>query len=101
MARYTNIPTSTTPNGERIYKTVRYPDIPRDFSDIYVYTTVGDRYDTLALQWYGRTDLWWIISSANGALNQMSLIPPVGEQIRIPANPTPSLAAFEAINENE
>jgi hypothetical protein len=31
----------------------------------------------------------------------MSLIPPVGEQIRIPANPTPSLAAFEAINENE
>ena len=101
MARYKNIPKTRSSNGKRIYKTVRYPDIPRNFSDIYVYTTVGDRYDTLALEYYGRTDLWWIISSANGALNQMSLIPPVGEQIRIPANPTPSLAAFRAINENE
>ena len=68
MARYTNIPTTLSPNDKRMYKTVRYPQIPRSFEDIYVYTTTGDRYDTLASQYYGNPSLWWVISSANGTL---------------------------------
>ena len=98
MARYTGIPKTISPDGERIYRTVRYPEIPRTFSDIYVYTTIGDRYDTLAQQYYGNSSLWWIISCANGTLIQNSLTPPVGTQLRIPVNPTPSIAEYEEIN---
>lgn len=99
MARYTNIPKTIAPDGEQMYKTVRYPEVPRSFSDIYVYTTIGDRFDTLALQYYGDSSLWWVISNANGKLNQNSLTPPVGSQIRIPSNPTPTLAAYRALNQ--
>ena len=99
MRRYTPIPTTTSPDGERIYKTVRYPEIPRSFSDIYVYTTIGDRFDTLAQQYYNDSSLWWIISNANGALNQNSLTPTVGTQLRIPSNPTPTIAAYNKLNQ--
>mgnify|MGYP000400759035 FL=1 len=99
MARYTNIPKTLAPNRERIYKTVRYPEIPRAFSDIYVYTTIGDRFDTLAQQYYGNSSLWWVISCANNTLPQNSLTPPVGTQLIIPINPTPSIAEYEEINE--
>jgi len=86
MARYTSIPTITTlDNPKRRYTTVKYPEIPLDFSDIYVYTTRGDRYDTLALAYYGDSSLWWIISTANPSLQQDSLIPPYGTQLRIPS----------------
>ena len=99
MARYTNIPKTLSPDDNIIYKTVRYPNIPRLFSDIYVFTTIGDRFDTLAEQYYGDSSLWWIISSANGSLLQNSLSPPVGTQLRIPSNPTPTIAEYEEINE--
>ena len=33
-------------------QTVRYPEIPRADNDIYIFTTIGDRYDTLAQQYY-------------------------------------------------
>ena len=99
MARYSNILTTTTPDEKQIYKTVRYPEIPRSFSDIYVYTTIGDRYDTLALQYYQDSSLWWIISIANGSLVQNSLTPPMGTQLRIPSNPTPYLTEYNKINE--
>jgi len=99
MARYSNIKKIKAPDGERIYKTVRYPEIPRSFEDIYVYTTAGDRYDTLATQYYGDPSLWWIISNANGTINPNSLIPPIGSQIRIPSNPTPSLAIYRTLNQ--
>ena len=99
MSRYRNIPQTTSPDGELMYKTVRYPEMPRSFEDIYVYTTIGDRYDTLALQYYGDSSLWWIISNANGTLIQDSLTPPVGSQIRIPPNPSPILSEYNKINE--
>jgi len=93
MARYSGIPVITTPkNPKRRYINVKYPEITRDFSDIYVYTTKGDRYDLLALSYYGDAQLWWIIARAN-TNNTIpdSLFPNVGEQIRIPG---PSRIAF-------
>ena len=66
MKRYSQIPTIKSPTGKQIYTTVRYPEIPRSANDTYVYTTVGDRFDTLAQQYYGDSSLWWIISIANG-----------------------------------
>ena len=98
MRRYRNIPITKSPSGKQMYKTVRYPEIPRSFSDLYVYTTIGDRYDTLASQYYGDSTLWWIISSANGTLNQNSLTPPVGSQIRIPSTPVPFIREYNKIN---
>ena len=98
MRRYNNIPETKGPKGNLMYKTVRYPEIPRSFSDTYVFTTDGDKYDTLALSYYGDSSLWWIISIANAKKLQNSLTPPIGAQIRIPANPTPILAEFETMN---
>ena len=98
MRRYSTIPKETTPSGEKIYKDVKYPVIKKTLSDVYVFTTVGDRFDTLAQQYYGNSSFWWIISIANEELSQDSLTPPVGSQIRIPSNPSPIINEFEAIN---
>lgn len=98
MARYTNIPTIKSPEGKTMYQTVRYPEIPRSEDDIYVYTTIGDRYDTLAFQYYSDSSLWWVIANANGNLPKSSLTPPVGSQIRIPSNPSPTETAYQDIN---
>jgi len=85
MSRYQNIltfpSTSTLP---RRYVNVKYPEIPREFNDIYVYTTQGDRYDLLANIYYRDSSLWWIISIANQDSSYDSIIPPIGIQIRIP-----------------
>jgi hypothetical protein len=76
MRRYSQIPVKKSPEGKQMY-----------------------RFDTLAQQYYNDSSLWWIISIANDNLNQNSLTPPVGSQVRIPSNPSPILAEFESINE--
>ena len=98
MRRYNTIPRTHGPEGNLMYKTVRYPEIPRSFSDTYVFTTDGDKYDTLALTYYGDSSLRLIISIANAKNTQNSLTPPRGAQIRIPADPSPILAEFETMN---
>ena len=97
MARYTNIPTITSLNKKQIYQTVRYPEIPRSESDIYVYTTVGDRYDTLALQFYNDSSLWWIIAMSNN-YEKASLAVKPGVQLRIPGDKSNALQLYSQIN---
>ena len=106
MNRYQNIP-KTKINGNVVYKTSRYPEVPLSSNDIYVYTTQGDRFDALAQQYYGDSSLWWIISIANTAtagtnlpsdLPQNTLVIPQGIQIRIPSNYTTVIQSFNAIN---
>ena len=98
MSRYSNIPVIKNSEGKQLYQTTRYPEIPRSNSDLYVFTTVGDRFDTLAQQYYQDSSLWWIISIANSELTQNSLTPKIGSQIRIPSNPAPILAEYEVLN---
>ena len=98
MKRYGPISSKTTSTGKRIYNTVRYPEILRSLNDIYVYTSIGDRFDTLAEQYYDDSSLWWIISIANGNFNQSSLTPSLGDQIRIPANPAAIISDYENLN---
>ena len=91
MARYTNIKITSNrkPNGtsgKRYYSNSKYPEVPKSINDTYVYAEQGDRYDQLALDYYGDSSLWWVISIANESLNQNSYYPPLGVQIRIPAN---------------
>jgi hypothetical protein len=101
MARYSSSPIiQTLEDPRRRYINVKYPTIIAEFSDIYVYTTQGDRYDLLAQSYYNDSSLWWIIKSANSNLSSDSLIPPVGIQIRIPSSFRISeiVAEYERIN---
>jgi phage tail protein X len=88
MARYTNYvftqAESIDSNKKRYYQTLLDPYIEKDNSDIYVITTIGDRYDLLAWQYYSDAQLWWIISAANPELPKDSLYLEPGTQVRIP-----------------
>jgi hypothetical protein len=86
MPRYSRIPIITSiDNPKRRFVNVKYPSISLDSQDIYVYTTQGDRYDSLALTFYKDSSLWWIINRANPNQDSASLFPSVGAQLRIPA----------------
>ena len=98
MNRYQTIPTTKTPSGKTIYRTVKYPEVPLNPNDIYVIANKGDRFDILADQYYNDSSLWWVISTANNNVVQSSLYLPEGTQIRIPADVTSAINNFEAIN---
>ena len=103
MSRYSYIRvTNTTENPKRRYANLKYPEIMVDFSDIYVYTTRGDRYDLLAQSYYNNSSLWWVISRANPSQTSDSLLPNPGEQIRIPAaSRIPIiLGQYDSLNQN-
>ena len=98
MNRYQNIP-KTKIEGNLVYQTSRYPEVPLSENDIYVYTSQGDRFDILAQQYYKDSSLWWVISIANtDKLNQSTLVIPEGLQIRIPSNYSNVIRNFNAIN---
>ena len=78
--------------------TVKYPSIPLENEDIYVYTTIGDRFDTLANQYYNDPTLWWIISIANSTLPQNSYHIPEGTQVRIPQNVAGVISEYRTLN---
>ena len=99
MNRYQSIEKLKTPEGKNYYKMVKYPNIPLSEDDLYVLCNATDRYDKLALSYYQDSSLWWVISSANNAINQSSLFPPTGSYIRIPATPIESLNEFNKLNE--
>lgn len=99
MGRYTNIPELSTKTGKRYKETVKYPDIPLSFDDLYTYTDEGDRFDILAQTFYGDKDLWWVVAIANPQAYQGSLFPPLGVQIRIPGNVGDIVNQYEQLNE--
>jgi len=99
MNRYQNIPIIKNSEGTRYYKDNKYPRIPLSVNDIYVITTVGDRFDLLAQQYYGDPSLWWVISCANENLPQNSLYINEGTQIRIPSNPTEIITNYTFLNQ--
>ena len=97
--RTQNITQNRNSQGKRYYQPLRYPDIPLSSRDIYIRTTIGDRLDSLANQFYNDVRLWWIISSANPHIvrrDSYALKPDL--EIRIPANITRILKDFENIN---
>ena len=83
-SRYQNIPiTKLNATGSLYYQTNIYPTIQPTNTDYYVITTVGDRLDLIAYDFYQDSSLWWIIASAN-ALPGDSIYAPIGIQLRIP-----------------
>lgn len=95
--RYQNIPIVKKQNNTQYFTNNIYPDIPLSNDDNYVITTLGDRLDLLAYDFYGDVDLWWIIASAN-SLPGDSLFPEVGIQLRIPVNIQEILNSYRSIN---
>ena len=55
-------------------------------------------FDTLALQYYGNSEHWWVISIANEDLRQDSYYLPLNQQIRIPSNIANIISQYNSLN---
>jgi len=97
MNRYRNIKIKKDTEGIRYYRNAIFPEIPLSSDDIYAITTAGDRYDTLALQFYNNASLWWIIAGANNFKKDSLNVTP-GVQIRIPADPSNVINLYNKLN---
>jgi hypothetical protein len=96
--RYQNIEViKYAATGSEYYVNNIYPEIPPTNDDNYVITTLGDRLDLLALDFYGDVSLWWIIASAN-ALPGDSLVVEPGTQLRIPVDVANAINNYKVIN---
>ncbi len=95
--RYTDIKTAKTSTGVPYYTNPVYPEIPLSQEDYYVVATAEDRYDTLALQFYGDDKLWWIIAAANNYQQSGLMITP-GVQLRIPADKSGAIQIYNQVN---
>jgi hypothetical protein len=87
-----------TSSGKRYYKGKIYPNIPFSETDVYVITTIGDRLDLIAYDYYNDAELWWIISIANNNITKGSMFPIPGTQLRIPVNVNNVLELFDNTN---
>lgn len=91
--RYKNTLIFKDKNLKRYYRPTIVPNIPLSDSDVYVYPKVGERLDLLAYQFYGDSNLWWIIAKANELTNgQIGLSSE--KKIRIPVNIQPILESL-------
>jgi hypothetical protein len=98
MNRYQNINiTKYNSTGSQYYLNNIYPDVEYTEDDNYVITTLGDRLDLIANNFYGDASLWWIVASAN-SLPGDSLYPPIGIQLRIPTDVRSILESYKIIN---
>lgn len=96
--RYQNVGvTKLNATGSLYYQTNIYPTIQPTDSDYYVITTIEDRLDLIAYDFYQDSSLWWIIASAN-ALPGDSMYPPIGIQLRIPTNIQTVLNTYNSAN---
>ena len=97
--RYQSIENLKTEEGRRYIKNAIYPEIPLSEEDTYLITSAGDRYDTLALEFYQDSRLWWVIASANNSKTDSLVVKP-GVQLRIPADGQAAKILFEEVNAN-
>lgn len=64
-SRYQNNEKKKLNDGRNVYRSRIYPNIPLKDSDLYVVSQTGDRLDSIANEYYGNSNLWWIIATAN------------------------------------
>jgi hypothetical protein len=98
MSRYDSPNILKTSDGKPYYRGKQYPNIPPSANDLYIVTTIGDRLDYLAYNYYRDSELWWIISAANNNATKGSLFPVPGTQLRIPTNLNAILSQFNNFN---
>ncbi len=97
MDRYKNIGVFTDENNKRYRRNPIFPPITAAPDDLYVITTAGDRYDTLALDYYNDPKLWWIIAGANSQGRDSLAVKP-GIQLRIPMNTSEVINQYNLLN---
>ena len=95
--RYRDVQHSVTSDGIEYVNNPIYPEIPLSDQDYYVISAGGDRYDTLAEQFYSDYTLWWVIAMANNS-ERASLIVEPGVQLRIPADKDRILQLYRQVN---
>ena len=85
--------------NRKYYNTIKYPEIPNSYNDLYVSTVIGDRLDLLAHQYYKDVDLWRVITTANpDIIRRDSFTLGEGLEIRIPSNIQQIILDFEQLN---
>jgi phage tail protein X len=94
QSRYKNSTFKKTIDGREVLQSKIYPNIVQSDDDIFVATETGDRFDTLAYQFYNDSTLWWIIACANNIHNANIGIRE-GTILRIPQNYIDILRDFE------
>ncbi len=97
MNRYEKIPQKKTEDGKRVVRSTIYPPIPRKESDIYIRTTIGDRVELIAYQFYGDVNMWWLIAEAN-AVGKGSFALEPGTLLRVPQDYQDILEEYEQLN---
>jgi nucleoid-associated protein YgaU len=98
MERYEDNIILKTNQNKQYFKGKFYPNIPLSESDNYIITTIGDRLDTLAYQYYNDSTLWWVIAMANNNVTKGFLYPEPGTQLRIPININSVITEFNNFN---
>ena len=101
MIRFTDIKLRLNQRGKRYNINTVFPDVPLSSDDVYIITQDGDRLDNLSYEFYNDTQFWWVILAANpNKLRKDSYHVALGEQIRIPANPSQYTNSFINFNNN-
>jgi len=95
--RYQDIPTVIR-EGKEIKGTSIFTAPAESVDDIYVISTIGDRFDLLAQQYYNDVKLWYVIAAANPAVRKDTLSVEPGLQIRIPFPLTNVLNYIKEVN---
>ena len=95
--RTQNIQQNKLGGKKNYYQPLEYPNISLSSNDIYILTTVGDRLDSLANQFYNDIRLWWIIANPHVVRRDNYGLKP-NLEIRIPADVSKILKDFEKIN---
>lgn len=83
MSRYDST-FSRNIEGRRAKGSLIYNIPPESQDDYYLISTMGDRFDILAQEYYGSSVYWYIIAAANPNLKRDTLTIEPGVQIRIP-----------------
>jgi hypothetical protein len=83
----------------KYYKNKIYPPIPAVESDLYIITIDGDRLDNLSSRYYNDPSYWWVISTVNNNVNNCSMFPIPGTQLRIPLDLSRVLRIFDDANQ--
>jgi nucleoid-associated protein YgaU len=83
MNRYEDSPIVIR-EGKQLIGTTLFSAPAESIEDIYLISTIGDRFDLLAKEYYNDIKLWYIIAAANPIVRKDTLMVEPGLQIRIP-----------------
>jgi len=83
--RYNNIETlRSIKNNAKHYATVYFPELPLSDNDTYILTDNTDTFTSIANNFWGDVNLWWIIPAINPNIRKDSFRCASGTQLRLP-----------------